>query len=31
MTILADALDEAGCDDTDILAHCRKPAPHVRD
>jgi hypothetical protein len=30
LPILADALDEAGCDNTDILAHCRRPGPHVR-
>jgi hypothetical protein len=27
---LADALAEAGCDDADILAHCRAADPHVR-
>ena len=30
MPILADALEEAGCDNADILAHCRQPGPHVR-
>ena len=30
MPILADALQEAGCDHPDILAHCRSPGPHVR-
>jgi hypothetical protein len=30
MPILADALEEAGCDNTDILAHCREPGVHVR-
>ena len=31
MPILADALQDAGCDNEDILAHCRDPeAPHVR-
>lgn len=30
MPILADALEEAGCDDVDVLAHCRGPGPHVR-
>jgi hypothetical protein len=30
MPILADALEEAGCDNTDILAHCREPGEHVR-
>jgi hypothetical protein len=29
LPILADALEEAGCDDTDILGHCRGPGPHV--
>jgi hypothetical protein len=27
---LADTLEEAGCTDADILAHCRQPAEHVR-
>jgi hypothetical protein len=27
---LADALEEAGCTNTDVLAHCRAPGPHVR-
>ncbi len=27
---LADALEEAGCRDADILAHCRGPGPHIR-
>lgn len=30
MPVLADALEEAGCNDADIIAHCRKPAVHVR-
>jgi hypothetical protein len=30
MPILADALEEAGCDNQDILAHCRAPGEHVR-
>jgi hypothetical protein len=30
MPVLADALEDAGCDDADILAHCREPGPHVR-
>lgn len=30
MPILADALEEAGCDNADILAHCREPGVHVR-
>ena len=28
--ILADALQDAGCDNDDILNHCRGPGPHVR-
>jgi hypothetical protein len=28
--ILADALEEAGCTDADILNHCRRPGEHVR-
>jgi hypothetical protein len=27
---LADALEQAGCDNADILAHCRGPGPHVK-
>ena len=27
---LTDALEEAGCDNADILAHCRQAGPHVR-
>ncbi|HEY1186806.1 MAG TPA: hypothetical protein VGE74_04070 [Gemmata sp.] len=30
MPILADALQDAGCDDDDLLAHCRRDGPHVR-
>ena len=30
LPILADALDEAGCDDEPILRHLRYPGPHVR-
>jgi hypothetical protein len=30
LAVLADALEEAGCTDTDILQHCRGPGPHVR-
>ena len=29
LPILADALEEAGCSDAEILAHCRGPGPHV--
>jgi hypothetical protein len=28
--ILADALQDAGCENDDILTHCRGPGPHVR-
>jgi hypothetical protein len=30
MPILADALEDAGCDNQDILNHCRQPGEHVR-
>jgi hypothetical protein len=30
LPILADALQDAGCDNSDILNHCRGPGPHVR-
>jgi hypothetical protein len=30
MPILADALQDAGCDNEDILTHCRGSGPHVR-
>jgi hypothetical protein len=30
MPILADALEEAGCADPEILTHCREPGPHAR-
>src|SRR5262245_47928752 len=30
MPILADALQDAGCDSDDMLEHCRGPGPHVR-
>jgi len=29
MPILADALQDAGCENVDILEHCRGPGPHV--
>jgi hypothetical protein len=29
MPILADALQDAGCDNDDILNHCRQPGEHV--
>jgi hypothetical protein len=28
--LLADALEDAGCDNPDILGHLRGPGPHVR-
>ena len=30
LPILADALEDAGCTNQDILSHCRGPGPHVR-
>jgi hypothetical protein len=30
LPILADALEDAGCDNADILSHCRQPGEHVR-
>jgi hypothetical protein len=30
MPILGDALEDAGCIDETILAHCREPGEHVR-
>ena len=30
MPILADALQDAGCDNPDVLNHCRADGPHVR-
>jgi hypothetical protein len=30
MPILADALQDAGCENADVLDHCRGPGPHVR-
>ena len=29
MPILADAVEEAGCEDVDLLAHCRSDGPHA--
>jgi hypothetical protein len=29
LAVLADALEEAGCDNADILSHLRGPCPHV--
>jgi hypothetical protein len=30
LPLLADALEDAGCDDAGLLSHCRGPGPHVR-
>jgi hypothetical protein len=30
LPVLADALEEAGCTDPDLLGHCRRPGEHVR-
>jgi hypothetical protein len=30
LAVLADALDDAGCTDLDLLGHLRGPGPHVR-
>ena len=30
LAILADALEETGCDNADLLGHLRLPGPHVR-
>jgi proteasome lid subunit RPN8/RPN11 len=30
LAVLADAVEEAGCDNADILSHLRGPGPHVR-
>jgi hypothetical protein len=30
LPVLADALEEAGCQDADLLGHCRGAGPHVR-
>ena len=30
LAVLSDALEEAGCDDSDILNHLRSPGPHIR-
>ena len=30
LPIMGDALEEAGCDNADILDHCRQPGQHVR-
>jgi hypothetical protein len=30
LPVLADALEDAGCHDADILSHCKESVPHVR-
>jgi hypothetical protein len=30
LPVLADALEEAGCEDPDLLGHCRQPGTHFR-
>jgi hypothetical protein len=30
LAVLADAQEEAGCTDADLLNHCRQPGVHVR-
>jgi hypothetical protein len=30
LPVLADALEDAGCADAELLAHCRGPGPHAR-
>jgi hypothetical protein len=30
LPLLADALTDAGCDDDEVLAHCRQAGPHGR-
>jgi hypothetical protein len=30
LPVLGDALEEAGCDNADVLGHCRGSGPHVR-
>ena len=30
LPVFADALEEAGCDNPEVLNHCRAPGPHVR-
>lgn len=30
LPVLADALQDAGCEDEQLLSHCRGPGPHVR-
>jgi hypothetical protein len=30
LAVLADALEDAGCNDAELLGHLRSPGPHVR-
>src|SRR5262245_18565522 len=30
LAVLSDALEDAGCEDADLLGHLRSPRPHVR-
>jgi hypothetical protein len=30
LAVLADALEDAGCADADLLGHLRGPGPHIR-
>jgi hypothetical protein len=30
LPVLADALEEAGCDNAELVRHCRQPGEHVR-
>jgi hypothetical protein len=30
LAVLADALEDAGCQDAELLGHLRSPGPHVR-
>jgi hypothetical protein len=30
LPILGDALEDAGCDNADVLKHCREPGEHAR-
>ncbi len=30
LPVLADALEDAGCENADVLNHCRQPGEHAR-
>jgi hypothetical protein len=30
LPVLADAVEEAGCTNSEMLSHCRGPGPHFR-